>query len=105
MCVREFTGNKQLETSRQKPATQSASLGGGRGQILSRPEHVGKLPIEVRALPALQKGLVPDATVTYYRCPARRWVQHIGACGRTPNPLIAGSNPATYARLDRKSVV
>ena len=30
-----------------------------------------------------------------------KWVQHIGACGRTPNPSIAGSNPATYARLDR----
>ena len=29
------------------------------------------------------------------------WVQHIGVCGRTPNPSIAGSNPATYARLDR----
>src|SRR5699024_10593692 len=30
-----------------------------------------------------------------------KWVQHIGECGRTPKPLIAGSNPATCARLDR----
>src|SRR5699024_9572425 len=27
-----------------------------------------------------------------------KWVQHIGVCGRTPNPSIVGSNPATCAR-------
>ena len=30
-----------------------------------------------------------------------KWVQHIGECGRIPNPSIVGSNPTTYARLDR----